>query len=126
MKRFLAQFTALLAAVVMVTAAAMAEKKKDTVVLEKNTMVNGVLVKAGTYRAQFDFKTDLLSLMRQDGKVIATAPGKIEALPRKSEQTKIVTEAAGSDQVLQSITFSGDNRTIMIAGSEATPPAGAR
>jgi hypothetical protein len=103
----------------MVTAAALAEKKKDTVVLDKNTMVNGTLVKAGTYRAQFDFKTDVLSIMKEDGKLVATAPGKIEALPRKSEQTKIVTETTGDDQVMTSITFSGDNRAITIGGGAA-------
>lgn len=126
MRRFLAQLIAVLAAIVMVTAAALAEKKKDTVVLDKDTMVNGTVVKAGTYRAQFDFKTDILSIMKQDGKVMATAPGKIEALPRKLDQTQIVTENTGADQVLTSITFSGDNRAITIGGGEAKPAAGDR
>jgi hypothetical protein len=51
--------------------------------------------------------------------LVATAPGKIEALPRKSEQTKIVTETTGDDQVMTSITFSGDNRAITIGGGAA-------
>src|SRR5260370_614453 len=116
MKRFLVQFVAVLAVVGMVMAAALAEKKRATGMLDKDTIVNGTLVKAGTYNAQFDFKTDTLSLAKESGKVIATAPGTVESPPHKADQTKIETDLEGSEQVMTRITFSGDHRTITIAG----------
>ena len=116
MRRFLAQCLAMVALVAVVAGAALAEKKKATVVFDKDTVVNGTLVKAGTYNAQFDFKTDTLSLMKESGKVVATAPGTVEDRTNKAAQTKIETDLEGNNQIMTSITFSGDHRTIMIAG----------
>jgi len=116
MRRSIAQFVAVFAVVAMVAVAALAEKKSATVVLDNDTIVNGTTVKAGTYKAQFDFKTDTLSLMKENGKVVATAPGTIQDRPAKADHTQIVTDLQGKDQVMTSITFSGDHRTIMITG----------
>jgi len=116
MRRFLAQCLALVALIAVIAGSALADKKKATVVFDKDIIVNGTLVKAGTYNAQFDFKTDTLSLMKESGKVVATAPGTVEDRANKAAQTKIVTDLEGDNQVMTSITFSGDHRTIMIAG----------
>ena len=116
MRRFLAQCLALVALIAVIAGSALADKKKATVVFDKDIIVNGTLVKAGTYNAQFDFKTDTLSLMKESGKVVATAPGTVEDRANKAAQTKIVTDLEGDNQVMTSITFSGDHRTITIAG----------
>ena len=42
----------------MTAAIALADRKSDTVTFEKDTMVNGTLVKSGTYKVQFDYKTE--------------------------------------------------------------------
>jgi hypothetical protein len=106
----------MVALVAVIAGAALAEKKKATVVLDKDTVVNGTIVKKGTYNAQFDFKTDTLSFMKESGKVVATAPGTVEDRANKAPQTKIETNLEGDNQVMTSITFSGDHRTIMIGG----------
>ena len=115
MRRVTAQFVALLAVVTLVAAAALAEKKRAEIVLDKDVVVNGTLVKAGTYKAQFDFKTDTLSVMKETGKVVATAHGTVEERQAKAPQTQVVTDLDGSNQVMTSITFSGDHRTIVLA-----------
>jgi len=124
MRKLPAKFIAIVFVAILASAVALAEKKRDTIVLDKDTMVSGTLVKAGTYQAQFDFKTDTLSIMKESGKVVATAAGKLEARPHKSDQTRIETNVEGSDQILTSITSSGDNHTIMIGGGEARPGTG--
>ena len=116
MRRFLDECLAMVALVAVIAGSALADKKKATVVFDKDIVVNGTLVKAGTYNAQFDFKTDTLSLMKESGKVVATAPGTVEDRANKAAQTKIVTDLEGDNQVMTSITFSGDHRTITIAG----------
>jgi hypothetical protein len=105
------------ALVAVIAAAALADKKKTTIIIDKDVIVNGTLVKAGTYNAQFDFKTDTLSVMKESGKVVATAPGTVEDRTHKAEQTEIETDLDGNNQVMTSITFSGDRRTIMIGGA---------
>src|SRR5215467_14665836 len=119
MKRVLARFVSVLAIVTVLAAVSLAEKKRATVVLDNDTLVNGTLVKAGSYQAQFDFKTDTLSLIKESGKVVATAPGTITDRPQKALQTQIVTDLEGGGLVMTSITFSGDHRTIMIAGGKS-------
>jgi hypothetical protein len=112
----------MVALIAVIAAAVLADKKRTTVIFDKDVIVNGTLVKAGTYNAQFDFKTDTLSVMKESGKVVATATGTVEDRTHKAAQTEIETDLQGNNQVVTSITFSGDHRTILIGG--ATKSAG--
>jgi hypothetical protein len=104
----------------MTAAIALADRKSDTVTFEKDTMVNGTLVKSGTYRVQFDYKTSELAVIK-DTKPIATAPGRIEQTDRKASRTVLLTTDHDNTTVMTAITFGGDNRRIVVeAGAGQT------
>src|SRR5262252_358598 len=102
----------------MFAAIAFADRKSDTVTFEKDTMVNGTLVKSGTYKVQFDYKTSELAVIK-DTRPVATAPGRVEQTDRKALRTVLLTTDHDNTTVMTAITFGGDNRKIVVEASTA-------
>jgi hypothetical protein len=106
-------------------ALALADRKSDTVTFEKDTMVNGTLVKSGTYKVQFDYKTNELSVIKYT-KPIASAPGRVEQAERKAPRTMLLTSDKDNTTVMTGITFGGDNRTIVVEAGGAQTSGGSK
>ena len=113
MTKVLRRFAIGLAVFALTAVIALADRKSDTVTFEKDTMVNGTLVKSGTYKVQFDYKTNELSVIKYT-KPIATAPGHVEQAERKASRTLLMTSDKDNTTVMTAITFGGDNRTVIV------------
>ena len=109
----------------MFAAIAFADRKSDTVTFEKDTMVNGTLVKSGTYKVQYDYKTSELAVIK-DTKPIATAPGRVEQTDRKAIRTVLLTTDHDNTTVMTAITFGGDSRKIVVEAGTAQTGGGTK
>lgn len=98
---------------VMASIIALAESKKHSVTFPHDIMVNGTLVKAGTYTAAYDEKSNELSIIK-DRKTIAKATGHVETLERRASDTQILSSSKDDRNVLTGITFGGDNHKILL------------
>jgi len=109
----------------MTAAITLADRKSDTVTFEKDTIVNGTLVKSGTYKVQFDYKTNELSVIKYT-KPIVTAQGRVEQADRKASRTVLMTTDKDSATVMTAITFGGDNRRIIVEAGSAQTSSGTK
>lgn len=114
-----------LALLAMTAPIAFADRKSDTVTFEKDTMVNGTMVKSGTYRVQYDYDTNELSVIKYT-KPIATAPGHVEQAGRKASRTVLMTADKDNTTIMTAITFGGDNRKIVLGPGTAQTSSGTK
>jgi len=103
---------------VVLTASMALGKTMHDVTFVSDTRVNGTLVKSGTYDIRYDDKTAMLEVLK-GGKVMASAPVHVEALPGEEHKTKL--NFFGNELV--SVVFGGENQAVVInsstqAGSE--------
>jgi len=107
-----------LGVVVIMSAIALADRKSDKVTFSSDVTLGGATIKAGTYKVQFDYKTNELSILKGDSnKTVVSATGHVEQGERKARTTEVETSSKDNNNVVTSITFGGDNRRIVIDGS---------
>lgn len=104
---------------------ALADRKSDTVTFTDNVTLGGATIKAGTYKVQFDYKTNELSVINGN-KAIATATGRVEQTERKARTTEVETSSRDNTNVVTSVTFGGDNRKIVVEGMATESKSGSR
>src|SRR5215471_4897759 len=104
---------------------ALADRKSDTVTFTENVTLGGATIKAGTYKVQFDYKTNELSVINGN-KAIATATGRVEQTERKARTTEVETSSRDNTNVVTSVTFGGDNRKIVVEGMATESKSGSR
>jgi hypothetical protein len=93
---------------------ALADHKSDTVTFSRDITVNGTLVKAGTYKVQFDDKSGELTITRGK-KEIAKVSGHLEAREQKARETEVISSTKDDKDVLTGISFGGDNHRIVLS-----------
>jgi hypothetical protein len=98
--------------------AVFAKSKRETVTFPLNIKVNGTLVKQGTYDIRFNEETKELSILK-GGKVVAHATARTEKEATKSKAIKFSSSGTGDDRRLVSVTFSGSDEKLVVAGGEA-------
>jgi len=103
---------------------ALAEGKSKSVTFTENVTVNGTLVKRGTYKVTFDEQSNELTIER-NGKAVAKAAARAEKRDQKVERTQVNTRKNNNVVELSSITFGGDNQSIVV-GSGGSGAAGAQ
>jgi hypothetical protein len=99
---------------------AFAKEIKREVTFSQPVVVNGTLIKEGTYDVVFDDQTNELSIVK-DRKVVARAPAKLE---KREERDRIdyVTRQAGdsTNAILLSVVLKNNNQaTIVNSGDSA-------
>lgn len=95
----------------------MANTTTKRVAFDRAVIVNGTLVKAGTYKVAFDDQTGELTITR--GKeTVAKAPARLEKLEEGSRATYTTRSEADRD-ILLSVTLKDRNRAV-IADSNNT------
>jgi len=84
----------------------MAKENKKHVTFADPVMVNGTLVKAGTYEVAFDDQTGQLTIFKGK-KMLATASAKLEKLEKDTGQVYGVWSGSGADdaKILISVTL---------------------
>ena len=90
---------------------AFADTIKQKITLTKDAVVNGTVVKKGTYVATFDDQTNELSITK--GKdVIAKAPARLEQRSGR-EPVFLVFRQEGEQSVLLTVSFKKSQATIL-------------
>jgi len=125
MTKIASRIVIVLALLTMSAVIAMADRRSDSVTFEKDTIVNGTLVKSGTYRVLFDYKTNELSVIK-DSKPVATAPAHIEKAAHRAPRTMLLTSDKDNTTVMTAITFQGDDRRIILGANSTQPGTGTR
>jgi polyisoprenoid-binding protein YceI len=122
MKSFLkTTFAALMiCALASIAAAAGKDKvKTETVTFASDIMVNGTLVKAGSYQIKFNEQTGELSILK-DGKVKAKTTAQLQARNEKARDTAVKTLDKGGVAELIGFSFGGSKQDLVVgAGSGA-------
>lgn len=113
MAKLASRILTLAVVVVMASMIVLGSNKKDTVTFPRDIMVNGTLVKAGTYNIQYDEKANALSVIK-GRKVVATATGHVEELQKKANDTTFTSTSKDDKDVLIGFTFGGDNHRILL------------
>jgi len=98
---------------VMASIIALADGKKDSVTFPRDIMVNGTLVKAGTYNVKYDEKSGEVSISNGK-KVVAKTMGHPESLEHRAANTEVQSSTKDDKDVLTAITFGGDNHKILL------------
>jgi hypothetical protein len=94
--------------------------KKD-VTFGKDVMVNGTLVKAGTYSVAFDDETGELTIIKGT-KVVARTPARLEKLDEDSQAayvTRSDSDGATETAVLLSVTLKDRNQATIASDGDS-------
>ncbi|MBL8191680.1 MAG: hypothetical protein JNK38_26915 [Acidobacteria bacterium] len=103
----------------MGTALANGKNLKKTVTLDKDVLVNGTLVKKGTYQIKFDASQSLL--MIENGKdAVATAKVNVKQASKKAQYNSLGYTSTEKGELLTTVTFSGDNRVLHLGELQTT------
>jgi hypothetical protein len=122
MKSFLKGTFAALVICALASIAAAAGKDKvrtESVTFASDIMVNGTLVKAGSYQIKFNEQTGELSILK-DGKVKAKTTAQLQARNEKARDTAVKTLDKGGVAELIGFSFGGSKQDLVVgAGSGA-------
>lgn len=103
------------------TALANGKNLKKTVTLGQDIMVNDKLVKKGRYQIKFDAATSSVSVLDDNRDLVTTAKVNIKEGLKKSANNSLAYTTTEKGQLLISITFEGDKRTLHIDELRNTP-----
>src|ERR1700730_836535 len=98
----------------MASDVALAKEIKKQVTFSEPVVVNGTLVKKGTYDAGFNDQTNELSIVK-GGKVVATAPAQLEKREQR-DRAVYVTRSDSNNAVLISVTLKDGNQATIANG----------
>jgi hypothetical protein len=117
MKRALNRLIVILLMGIVTGSVAFAKTIKQRITLTKPGVVNGTVVKKGTYNAVFDDQTNELTILK--GKeVIAKAPARLEDLSGKGPF--LIFREDGDQNVLVTISFKNNQATILTNQTKAS------
>lgn len=123
MKRYISRAFAVLIVCALAGLTAFADGKSDRITFDDSFQFAGTTIKKGTYKVTFDETTGELAI-KKDDKVIAKAKAHAESLKETSEHTKFSMATENGAKVLRSVTYSGDNRVIVVGEGTAATGSG--
>ena len=98
---------------------ALAEVIKKEVTFAQPVVVNGTVVKSGTYNVVYDDQTKELSIVK-GRKVVASAPAQLEKREQKDHAVYVTRDNGDSSNViLISVTFKDGNQATIANSSDA-------
>lgn len=101
---------------VMTGSLALADTSTKEITFDRDVMLNGTLVKKGTYKAVFDDKTNELAIVKGK-KTVATAPARLE---KKAGNPRSVLSTKQGSNVLHSITMNDGNQATVLDSASAS------
>jgi hypothetical protein len=114
-----------LALCALMSATGLAKGKSEEVNIPQDVVVNGTLVKKGSYKLKFDEQTGELLLLKGK-KVVARTSARLEKREKEAARTEFGTIQQGETKSLRSITFRGDRESIVMhemGGTTENPSA---
>jgi hypothetical protein len=121
MKTFLNRLVVLLMVGALASVLAFGKTTKKEVTFGKDVMVNGTLVKAGTYSVAFDDEAGELTIIKGT-KVVARTPARLEKLEEASQAAYVSrTDADGATgtAVLLSVTLKDRNQATIASNGDS-------
>ena len=106
---------------VVSSSVAFAETIKREITFSQPVVVNGTVVKKGTYVAVFDDQTNELTITK-GRKEIAKATARLEKQDGPSKALFVSREDAGQ-MVLETVVFKGNNRATIVNGEDKATSA---
>ena len=103
----------------LMSVAAFAKVRKQTVTFDTDIKVNDTLVKKGTYQVKYDDETGQLSIL-QNGKTVVQAMTRLEDRVKKANDFVLRSEVNGDQTQLTGVTFGGSDKNIVISSTGAT------
>jgi hypothetical protein len=120
MRKYITRIALVFAVCALAGTSALADGKTDRINFDESFQLNGTTIKKGTYKVSFDEATGKLSIKKGE-KVIAETTAHAEKADGKSDNTKFSMATENGNKVLRSVTFSGDDRVIVVgAGASST------
>jgi len=119
MIKLVSQLIGLVLVAAIVGGVASAKEIKKEVTFSKPIVVNGTIVKKGTYDAVFDDQTNELSIVKGN-KVVARAQAQLEKREQRDRADYLTRQEGDStNAVLLGIVFKGRNRATIVNSSES-------
>jgi len=97
---------------VVTSSVAFAQTIKKNITFSEPMVVNGTVVKKGTYEAVFDDQTNELAIVK-DRKVIAKAPARLEKRESRG-QIAFVSREEGGTNVLVTVALKGKTQATIV------------
>ena len=120
MRKYVTKTVAVFAILALAGVSALADTRSDRITFDEGFQVGGTAVKKGEYKVSFDEETGELTIKKND-KLIAKTTARAEKAEGKADRTKFSMATENGNQMLRSVTFSGDDHTIVIgAGGGST------
>ncbi|HXG66126.1 MAG TPA: hypothetical protein VNO70_13580 [Blastocatellia bacterium] len=117
MKNLVNRTVALLVMGAIASVLALAKPTTKEVTFSRDVMVNGTVVKAGTYKVVFDDQTGELTITKGK-KTVAQAPARLEKLEGDSRAV-YTTRTETDGDVLLSVTLKDGNRAVIGNGGNS-------
>jgi hypothetical protein len=118
MKTILSRLAVVLVVGALSSVVALAKVHKHKVTFTGDIKINNTLVKKGTYDVKFDDEAGQLTVSK-NGKVIVQSMAKLEQRDKKAEDFRMRSTASGDDAQLLGVTFSGQDKEVVIGTSGA-------
>src|ERR1700750_1606174 len=114
MKSIVNKMLVVLAITALTSIAAFAKVTKNQVTFENDIKVNNTVIKKGTYDVKFDDQTNEFSVVK-NGKVVATATGKLEPRAKKANDFQLRSSGTGDDSQIVGVTFGGWDKDVVLS-----------
>lgn len=118
MKSIVSKMLVVLAIGALTSVAAFAKVTKHQVTFDNDIKVNNTVIKKGTYDVKFDDQTNEFSVVK-NGKVIATATGKLEPRSKKASDFQLRSSGSGDNSQILGVTFGGWDKDVVLTGGSA-------
>jgi hypothetical protein len=125
MRKYIGKIVVVFAICALTGISALADNRSDRITFDESFQLNGTTIKKGTYKVTFDETTGELAI-KKDEKVIAKANAHAEKGDGKSDNTKFSMATENGNKVLRSVTYSGDNRVIVVGAASGSTSTGTR
>jgi len=102
---------------VIANGVAFAKTIKKGITFAQPVVVNGAVVKKGSYDAVFDDQTNELTIVK-DGKTVASAPAQLETTRDRDRGVYVTREEPDSKVTLLSVTFKGGKQATLTNNNE--------
>ena len=120
MRKYVAKIVAAFAILALSGVSALADTRSDRIKFDESFQIDGTTVKKGEYKVSFNEETGELVIKKND-KVIAKTTARAEKNEEKAGRTKFSMATENGNLMLRSVTFSGDDHTVVIgAGGGST------
>ena len=103
----------------IMSVAAFAKTKKETVTFINDIKVNGTVVAKGVYDLKYDDAAGEITIAK-DGKVVARAAATVEKRDQKARQFQFRSVGSGDETQLIGVTFAGADHNVVVGNSNAS------